>query len=211
MILGKKSKTIARYVSLALSIHQRISDEEQQKQAAYDAACQLVAQKNAELEKPIQEILAFTALLQQMPALRERLSQKAEDITRLFNDKSNHTVDEELVTVRYTLPRFEVDMEHPEHYRLTGEDNTALNIAIHPITFALFNQIQGGIPSVTKSLMAKEYIIKVEDEAAVFYSIDNVSADPIADMLTELRQRLGFQFFETEFLPYLKNNAGKQA
>jgi hypothetical protein len=35
----------------------------------------------------------------------------------------------------------------------------------------------------------------------------NTAAKLNADILTELHQCLGYHFFETEFLPYLKQNA----
>jgi hypothetical protein len=39
------------------------------------------------------------------------------------------------------------------------------------------------------------------------FIFDNAAAKLTADILTEFHQRLGYHFFETEFLPYFKQNA----
>lgn len=207
---SKSTKNIARCVMLASSIHKQISEEEQKRKAAIDAANLLVAQMNATMQQPIHDALEFFEVLNHLPALHQQFSQTIQNLTELFHDKINPKIEGDRITVRCTIPHYKVDMAQPDHYVLCGERDARLSLAVHPISFALFNQDQGGTDSITKSLIKKEYLIKIEQGVAVFYTPEQAKTDPVAELLTELRHKLGYDFFEQEFLPYMQGISHEQ-
>jgi hypothetical protein len=197
---------VPRFLQLARAIHSRISQQEATERAAHIAAQSLAAVKNEIILRAVQEVIEFCALLRDMPELTGHLSKKTEEITqRLFSPRSDYTVQESMIEVRYEAPTYCVDMQMPDHIKPTIKGDTAyLHVHFNPVTFIMVNPEPQSKICITKSLLMKQYHLKLEEEKLYFYTYDGTPADPIADIITELRSKLGHAFFETKIMPYLE-------
>lgn len=196
---------IPRYLQLARAIHARFTAAEEKERAVLREAEELAARKNEVIMRSVNEVLEFCELLRAAPELRDTLSRKTEDITqRLFSERGDYTVEEESIAVRYQAPFYRVDMHMPEHISLAGADNAYLHISFNPVTFALMRHESGEGATVTKHLLMKQYRLDASGTFIHFQSNDGTPADPIADIIADLRGKLGHDFFEVTLMPFLE-------
>ena len=210
------SKPIPRYLQLARSIHARFTAEEEKKMAVYKAAEALANRKNEVILRAVQEVLDFCEVLRNVPEFSAMLDKKLEDITqRLFSSRCAFTVEHEPIAVQYQAPLYRVDMHMPDHVSLSTADNAFLHISFNPVKFVVQNSPDEEHSTITQHLLLKQYRIEANGTFLHFQASDGTPADPIADILTELRAKLGHEFFEKNLLPYFENthhqNTGKDA
>ena len=202
---------IPRFLQLARAIHARFTADEEKERAILREAEQLVARKNEVIMRAVQEVLDFCTLLREVPELTAALDQKTEDITqRLFSNKCTYSVEHEPIAVEYEAPLYRVDMHKPEHISLSRVDNAYLQISFNPVKFAVVRSESEEDATVTKHLLSKQYRLDSNGTFLHFQSRDGKAADPIADILTELRARLGHEFFEAKLLPYFEAHANRE-
>ena len=202
-------KPIPRYLQLARTIHARFTDQEEKELAVYRAAETLAARKNEVVMRAVQEVLDFCDILRNVPNLNTMLDKKTEDITkRLFSSRCAFTVEHESIAVRYEAPLYHVDMHMPDHVSLTSADNAYLHISFNPVKFAVVNTESEEGSTITKHLLVKQYRLDASGVFLHFQSNDGTPADPIADILTELRARLGHEFFEKNLMPHFEASTG---
>lgn len=205
---AEQPKSIPRYLQLARSIHERITADEEKELAVFRAAEALAARKNELIMRAVQEVVAFCSLLQNAPELNRILEAKALEITdRLYSNRAQYTIEHEPITVRYDAPMYQVDLHEPEHIRLTGEANASIQINFNPVKFTLTEKASSESSTVTQYLLSKQYRITEEGTFHRFTGDDKLPADPIAELLTELRLKLGFEFFDKHLMPYLETQS----
>ena len=203
-----ETRSVPRFLQLARAIHARFTADEEKELAVYRAAEALVASKNAVIMRAVQEVLDFCEILRNAPELNAMLDQKTEDITqRLFSNRCTYTVEREPITVQYEAPLYRVDMHMPEHITLSSANNAYLHISFNPVKFQVVNKEEEGEATITKHLLMKQYRLSAEGTFLHFQSNDGGAADPIADIITELRARLGHDFFEKNLMPYFESQA----
>ena len=98
-------------------------------------------------------------------------------------------------------------MHKPEHISLSRVDNAYLHVSFNPVKFAVVRSESEADSTVTKHLLSKQYRLDSNGTFLHFQSRDGKPADPIADIITELRVRLGHDFFEKNLLPYFETHA----
>lgn len=79
-----------------------------------------------------------------------------------------------------------------------------------PVKFEMTDKITSEKSTVTQYLMRRQY--RVEPNG-VFHRLTgeyNQPADPIAEVLTELRLKLGFDFFEKNLLPFMEKRVDSE-
>ncbi len=200
-----KSKSIPRYLQLARAIHARFTTDEEKEMAIYREAEALVARKNEVIMRAVQEVLDFCGILRDAPELNAELDKRTEDITqRLFSDRCAFTVENETIAVCYEAPLYHVDMRMPEHVSLTCADNAYLQISFNPVKFVVADKESEENSTITKHLLIKQYRLETNGTFLHFQSKDGSPADPIADIITELRAKLGHNFFEKNMMPFLE-------
>ncbi len=207
-VLNDTGKPIPRYLQLARVIHARFTADEEKEKAIYREAEALVARKNEVIMRAVQEVLDFCGILRNAPELNAELDKRTEDITqRLFSDRCSFTVENETIAVHYEAPLYHVDMRMPEHIKLTSADNAYLQISFNPVKFAVLDKELEESSTITKHLLIKQYRLENNGTFLHFQSKDGTPADPIADIITELRAKLGHEFFEKNMMPYLEAQA----
>jgi len=196
---------IPRYLQLARAIHARFTADEEKEKAAFRAAEALVARKNEVIMRAVQEVLDFCTLLREVPELTAALDQKTDDITqRLYSNRATYTVQHKAIEVEYEAPLYRVDMHKPDHVSLSRVDNAYLHVSFNPVKFELLRSESEADSTVTTHLLSKQYRLDSNGTFLHFQSRDGSPADPIADIITELRARLGHDFFEKNLMPYLE-------
>ena len=201
---------IPRFLQLARAIHARFTADEEIARSILREAEELVARKNEVIMRSVQEVLDFCSLLREVPELIAALDQKTEDITQcLFSNKCTFSVEREPIVVEYEAPLYRVDMQKPEHISLSRVDSAYLHVSFNPVRFAVFRSESGEDATVTKHLMSKQYRLDSNGTFLHFQSRSGNAADPIADIITELRARLGHDFFEAELLPNFEARANR--
>lgn len=199
---------LPRYLLLARTIHAHFTYDEEKEMAVYKAAETLAARKNEVIMRAVEEVIDFCDILREAPALNEALDKKTEDITeRLFSNRSSYTIEHDPITVQYQAPVYRVDMHVPEHISLSCADNAFLHISFNPVKFVLVNSDQENAPTITKHLLIKQYRLNTDGDFLHFQSHDGSPADPIADIITELRAKLGREFFDVSLIPHLEAQA----
>ena len=199
---------IPRFLQLARAIHARFTADEEKERAILREAEELVARKNEVIMRAVQEVLDFCDLLREVPELTKALDQKTEDITqRIFSNKCEYTVEHDAIAVEYEAPLYRVDMHKPEHVSLSRVDNAYLHVSFNPVKFAVFRSESETDATVTKHLLSKQYRLDSNGTFLHFQSRDGKPADPIADIITELRATLGHDFFEKNVMPYFEAQA----
>ena len=98
-------------------------------------------------------------------------------------------------------------MHMPDRIGLTCSDNAYLHISFNPVKFTLANNESEENSTITKHLLIKQYRIEANGTFLHFQSRENTAADPIAEILTELRAKLGHDFFEKNLMPYFEAQA----
>lgn len=96
----------------------------------------------------------------------------------------------------------------PEHIKLTSADNAYLQISFNPVKFAVLDRESEQSSTITKHLLIKQYRLETNGTFLHFQAKDGTPADPIADIITELRAKLGHEFFEKNLMPFLEAQAG---
>ena len=199
---------IPRYLQLARTIHARFTADEEKEFAVYRAAEALVARKNSVIMRAVQEVLDFCGILRNVPELNAALDKKTEDITqRLFSNRCTYTVENEPIAVQYEAPVYRVDMHMPDHVSLSSANNAYLHISFNPVKFLVVNKEEEGEATITKHLLMKQYRLATDGTFLHFQSNDGAAADPIADIITELRAKLGHEFFEKNLMPHFEAQA----
>ena len=199
---------IPRYLQLARAIHARFTADEEKEKAIYREAEALVARKNEVIMRAVKEVLDFCDMLREVPELTAALDQKTDDITqRLFSNRCTYTVEHEAIAVEYEAPLYSVDMHKPEHISLSRVDNAYLQVSFNPVKFEVFRSESESDSTVTKHLLSKHYRLDSNGTFLHFQSRDGSPADPVADIITELRARLGHDFFERNLMPYFESQA----
>jgi hypothetical protein len=160
--------------------------------------------------RALQDVLGFCEMLRNVPELGATLDKKTEDITqRLFSNRSQFLMEQgEFIAVSYAAPQYHVDLRAPDHIRLRGADHAYLHISFNPVKFAVVNEAAAKQSTITKYLLVKQYRLVAGDGFMHFQSKEGIPADPVADILTELRVMLGHDFFEGNLLPYLEAATG---
>ena len=203
-----QEKRIPRYLQLARAIHARFTEDEEKERAIYREAEALVTRKNAVIMQAVQEVLDFCGVLRDAPELNTELDKRTEDITqRLFSDRCAFTVENETIAVHYEAPLYHVDMRMPEHISLTSADNAYLQISFNPVKFVVHDKDSEENSTITKHLLIKQYRLETNGTFLHFQAKDGSPADPIADILTELRAKLGHEFFENKLMPFFETQA----
>ncbi|MEQ1788924.1 MAG: hypothetical protein ABL857_00625 [Rickettsiales bacterium] len=95
-------------------------------------------------------------------------------------------------------------MRMPEHISLTCADNAYLQISFNPVKFVVTDKESEESSTITKHLLIKQYRLETNGTFLHFQSKDGAAADPIADIITELRAKLGHEFFERKLMPYFE-------
>jgi hypothetical protein len=196
---------VPRYLQLARAIHARFTADEEREIAVYRAAEALVASKNAVIMRAVQEVLDFCEILRNVPELNAALDKKTEDITqRLFSNRCTYTVENEPIAVQYEAPVYRVDMHMPDHISLSSVNNAYLHVSFNPVKFMVVNKEEEGEATITKHLLMKQYRLATDGTFLHFQSNEGAAADPISDIITELRAKLGHEFFEKHLMPYFE-------
>lgn len=204
----EQPRPIPRYLQLARSIHERITADEEKELAVFRAAEALAARKNELIMRAVQEVVEFCSVLQNAPELNKILEAKALEITdRLYSNRSQYTIEHEPITVRYDAPMYQVDLHEPEHIRLTGEANASLQINFNPVKFTMTEKTSSESSTVTQYLLSKQYRITAEGMFQRYTGDDKQPADPIAEIITELRLKLGFEFFDKHLMPFMETQS----
>jgi hypothetical protein len=202
---ANSAPSIPRHLQLARSIHARFTKEEEKQLAVYREAESLAARKNDLIMRAVNEVLEFCELLRNVPDFNALLDAKTEDITqRWFSTGCSYTVENEPIGVRYEAPRYRVDMHVPEHVSLTGVDNAYMHISFNPVTFVVHDKHATETSTITKHLLSKQYRITADGTFLHDQSANDTPVDPIAEILTDLRARLGHEFFERNLLPHFE-------
>lgn len=200
--------SIPRYLQLARAIHSRFTSEEDREIAVLKQAQELAARKNEAIMRSVNEVLEFCEMLRKVPDLKEILDRKIEDITeRLMTDKSTYKVEDENIAVEYKAPFYQVDMHMPEHISLACVDDAYLQISFNPVKFVITRNGSEENSTVTKHLLMKQYRLDANGAFLHFTGKDGTVADPIADIITELRAKIGREFFENSLMPFLEREA----
>jgi hypothetical protein len=156
--------------------------------------------------RAVQEVVDFCNILGKVPELNDMLDKKVSDITnRIFSSRATFTVEHEPIAVRYEAPLYHVDMHMPDHIRLTGCDNAYLQVGFNPVTFVLVDKEATEKTTITKHLLRKHYRINADGVFLYLDAQEPTPADPIADILTDLRLKLGHEFFEAVLMPHLES------
>lgn len=195
------AKPVARYLLLARRIHSFFTQEEAQARAALRAAVEKAKAKNAAIMQPVQEVVDFCGILSRTPGLIEAFSSNAKDIAaRVLNNRYEYEVGEP-IAVRYEVPVYAVDMKAADGTVLTGTQDAFLHIGFSPVKIAPSPEKPLDVPTMTAhTFFSKKYRIELDGRITE----DKKDADPIADILTELRARMGHDYFETVLLPHLE-------
>jgi len=204
-----QEKPVARYLLLAHNIHARFTQQEEKERAALRAAEEKAKQKNAAIMQPVQEAVEFCQILIQTPGLREAFSANAKDIAaRLLSNRYAYTVEDEPIAIRYEVPVFCVDMKAIDGTVLSGTKDAFLHIGLSPVKIAPAPEKPLDVPTMTThTFYSKKY--RIESDGRIMEDVkgERRKADPISDILTELRAHMGHDFFETVLLPHLEAQA----
>jgi len=109
--------------------------------------------------------------------------------------------------VEYKAPFYQVDMHMPEHISLANVDDAYLQISFNPVRFVVTRNGTEDGSMVTKHLLMKQYRLDANGAFLHFTGKDGTAADPIADIITELRAKIGREFFENSLMPFLEREA----
>jgi hypothetical protein len=199
---------IPRYVQLARSIHARFTAKEEQESALIRAAEVMASNKNGLILRPVREIQEFMDVLSRAPEIVSVLNHHAHDITtRIFDAKrSSFTVEQCPIALHFQVPLYQVNMNAPEHIMLTGEDTAYLQIGISPVNFITAHPSSSDGLTTTLHLLCRKYKIEVDGTFTAISGDSPKNADPIADILSDLRGKLGHDFFNEKLLPWLERN-----
>jgi len=197
-----QEKPVARFLLLARRIHAKFTQEEEKEKAARRAAEALAASKNAAIMQSVQEVTEFCKILGQAPGLRDAFTSNAKDIAeRTLSNRYGYTMDDEPIAVQYAVPVYSVNMKAADGTVMTGADNAYLSIGFCPVKIAPSPEQPLNVPCVdTHVFFAKKYHIETDGKITE----NKKEADPISDILTELRTKMGHDFFEEVLLPYLE-------
>src|ERR1700679_627170 len=100
--LSESTPSIPRYLQLARAIHSHFTSEEDKEMVVLKQAQELAALKNEAIMRSVNEVLEFCEILRKVPALKEALDRKIDDIKqRLLSDKCTYTVEDETIAVEY--------------------------------------------------------------------------------------------------------------
>ncbi len=206
--LSESTPSIPRYLQLARAIHSHFTSEEDKEMVVLKQAQELAALKNEAIMRSVNEVLEFCEILRKVPALKEALDRKIDDIKqRLLSDKCTYTVEDETIAVEYKAPFYQVDMHMPEHISLACVDDAYLQISFNPVKFVVTRNGSEENSTVTKHLLMKQYRLNANGTFLHFTGKDGTAADPIADIITELRAKIGREFFENSLMPFLEREA----
>ena len=98
-------------------------------------------------------------------------------------------------------------MHMPEHISLACANDAYLHISFNPVKFVVVRSDSEENSTVTKHLLIKQYRLDANGKFMHFQTNDGAAADPIADIITELRTKLGREFFENSLMPYFEREA----
>jgi hypothetical protein len=197
-----QTKPVARFLLLARKIHAKFTQDEEKERSARRAAEALAERKNAAIMQSVQEVVEFCQILSQTSALRDFFSSNAKDIAeRTLSNRYAYTMEDEPLAVSYKVPVFSVNMKATDGTVMSGAENAYLRIGLCPVQIAPSPENPLDVPSLTAhTFFSKNYHIEIDGRITEHKK----DADPIADILTELRTRLGHDFFETVLLPHLE-------
>ena len=200
---------IPRYVQLARSIHARFTAKAQQERALIRAAEAEAHRRNEAILRAVREIQEFVDVLSRAPEIVSVLNHHAHDITtRIFDtQRSSFTIEQSPITLHFQVPIYQVNMNAPEHIVLTGEDTAYLQIGISPVHFQTFHPAPSDSLTTTLHLLCRKYKIEIDGSFTATIGESPNNADPIADILSDLRGKLGHDFFEEKLLPWLEEKS----
>lgn len=203
------SPQIPRYVQLARSIHARFTAKEEQERALIRAAEEEASRKNDVILRPIQEIQTFVAAISHAPDLVEVLNHHAHDITtRMFDTQRSHfTIEKNPIALYFQAPLYQVNMHAPHHLVIVGEATAYLQIGISPVHFQTVHPAPSDALTTTLHLLCRKYKIEADGTFTATNGDSPKNADPIADILSDLRGKLGHDFFEEKLLPWLETKS----
>jgi hypothetical protein len=196
---------VARFLLLARRIHAKVTQQEEKEKAARRAAEALAQHKNAAIMQAVQEVLEFCQILTQTPELKDAFGTHAKAVAeRTLSNRYAYTVEDEPICLRYEVPVFSVDMKAADGTRLSGTENAYLHIGFSPVRIAPSPEKPLDVPTLTThTFFSKKYRIEIDGRITE----DKHEADPIADILTEVRSHMGHDFFEEVLLPHLEARA----
>ena len=204
----KKQTVTARYLELARSIHKRFTAEEEKEKAVVRAAEALAASKNNVIIQAVQEVLEFCDILAKNSKINSQLIECTEGITqRLFNNRCTFTIEKDPITVNYEAPLYHVDLQMPDHIALSLNDNAYIHIGFSPVKVDNNDPESSENSTTVIHLFSKQYRIKPDGTFNSAQSKDKNKADPIADIITDLRSKLGYDFFEQILMPHLESQS----
>jgi hypothetical protein len=201
--VGEAQKTpIARFLLLARKIHAKFTQEEEKERTARHAAEALAERKNAAIIQSVQEVVEFCQILSQTPGLRDAFSSNAKDIAeRTLSNRYAYTMEDEPIAVSYEVPIYTVNMKAIDGTVMSGAENAHLSIGFCPVRIGPSPEQPLDVPSMsTHVFFAKKYHIEVDGKI----TLHKKEADPISDIITELRTQMGHGFFEEVLLPHLE-------
>ena len=203
---------IPRYLQLARSIHARFTAKEEQERALIRAAEAVAHRRNEVILRAVREIQEFVDVLSRAPEIVRVLNHHAHDITtRIFDaQRSSFTIEQSPITLHFQVPLYQVNMNAPEHIILTGEDTAYLQIGISPVNFITVHPTPSDALTTTLHLLCRKYKIEVDGTFTATNGDSPKNADPIADILSDLRGKIGHDFFEEKLLPWLEAASKKQ-
>jgi hypothetical protein len=203
---SEDSNLAARYLQLARKIHAYFTNQEEKQAAVRRAAENLAARKNAVIIRAVQEIVEFCQILAAAPELKTELCRRAVNIAqRMLSNRYAYSLADEPISVSYEVPVYYVDLALSDHIGIMGADQAKLQIGFSPVKLSSPIERVLHIPDLTTYLMNKIYRIQTDGTFTHIYANDNAPADPISDILTELRVRLGHDYFEHHLMPYLES------
>ena len=196
------AKPVARYLLLARKIHARFTQEEEKERAVLHAAEALAKRKNEAIMQPVQEVVEFCKILSQTPGLKDVFSSSAKDIAeRMLSNRYAYTIEEEPIAVQYAVPVYSVNMKAIDGTVMSGADNAYLSIGFCPVRVLPAPEQPLDVPCVdTHVFFARKYHIEPDGRITE----KKKEADPINDIIEELRSHLGFEYFEQVLLPHLE-------
>lgn len=201
---------IPRFLWLARKIHAAFTQREEKERAALRAAETLVQKKNAAIQAPVQEVVRFCQLLTQAPGLTEQFASMAQEMAeRLLGNRYAYSLDNEVIVLRYSAPAYHVDMNAPDHTKLTGTDNAHMYIGFSPVRISPAPDHPLDVPTTTThAFFSRNYRILPDGTIMEEVKGKQTNADPIVDIITELRSILGGEYFESKLLPFWEESAG---
>jgi len=201
------AKPVARFLLLARKIHAKYTQQEEQERAALRAADASAKRKNEAIMQPVREVVEFCQILTQTPGLMEAFSSKAKDIAeRTLSNRYAYTMEEEPIAVNYQVPVYSVNMKAADGTVMSGAENAYLSVGICPVQISPSSERPLDVPTMTAhTFFGRKYHIEPTGQIT-----DNKKeADPIADIIEELRSRMGRDYFEQVLLPHFEAQAQK--